>query len=124
MSQCAQRNKCVANLVDRHVERAELGSFRYHHRRRSITNGIIQIVVTVESFAPQRHEHVPLGDLARVGGDCRHRGATARQLADRAVLQSRSEPIERPETGAQAWLPVISFTISFSSNGYEVVPRT
>src|SRR5438105_10584929 len=60
VSQRAERHECITNLEHGHVERAELGSFGNHNRRSSVTNGIRQIIVPVESLSAHRDEHVPL----------------------------------------------------------------
>ena len=89
----------------------------------SIPNRVLQIVVPIEPLTTERDENIALRDFP--GVRC-YRGNlcwTARKSPDGLTRKRRSNPVERPESGAHAWLRVISFTISFSSNGYEVVPR-
>ena len=68
----------------------------------AVTNGVLEIVVTVESLSLECDENVALSDLSRVGRYSGHTGGTARQCAGRLLLESGRYPVQRPESDAHA----------------------
>src|SRR6266576_405804 len=69
MRERSQCNERVANLEDGHIQRGELGCMRYDNSRGAIANRVSEIIMTVETLALQRNEHMTYLNLARVGGD-------------------------------------------------------